>query len=46
MDAVTCLGTIGGETLISGSKDKHLRSYNIGNQYFEQRSSVMNAHND
>lgn len=46
MDAVTCLGTVGGETLMSGSKDKHLRSYNIGNHYFEQRSSVMNAHDD
>ena len=45
-DAVTCLGTISGNTLISGSKDKHLRSYDISNVYFEQRGSFMNAHND
>jgi len=45
-DAVTCLGTIYDNTLISGSKDKHLRSYDISNSYFEQKSSILNAHND
>jgi len=45
-DAVTSLGIIGGNTLISGSKDKNMRSYDLSNIYFEQRSSVMNAHND
>ena len=36
----------GGSTLISGSKDKNLRCYNLKSDGFEQIDAVMNAHND
>ena len=31
---------------MSGGIDKNLRSFDIGNAYFEQKSSFTNAHND
>jgi WD40 repeat protein len=40
LDAVTCLSVINGTTLVSGSKDKILRSYEITNSSFEKRISI------
>lgn len=41
-DAVTALSFLG-STLVSGSKDKNLRTYNNS---FEMADSVNNAHSD
>jgi len=47
-DVVTSLAMIGrGYTLISGSRDKNLRSYNLSNDpYSDSQPSVKNAHTD
>ena len=35
-----------GATLVSGSRDKNLRLYNLTNPNFVEQSNILSAHND
>jgi WD40 repeat protein len=46
-DVVTSLAMMNnGSTLVSGSRDKNLRLYNLSNPAFPESSNVLTAHND
>jgi WD40 repeat protein len=45
-DVVTSLAVLGKTSLISGSKDKCLRRFSIGERPFKSIEWVQNAHND
>ena len=46
-DVVTSLAMMNnGSTLVSGSRDKNLRLYNLSNPAFPEISNVLTAHND
>ena len=47
-DAVTALAMMGGGTkLVSGSRDKHIRTYDLtGDPYHDSQLCKMNAHSD
>ena len=46
-DVVTSLALLGGgRTLVSGSRDKNLRCYDLTSSGFQDVGAVMTAHND
>ena len=46
-DVVTSLAMMNnGATLVSGSRDKNLRLYNLTNPNFVEQSNILSAHND